>query len=860
MTPYDAFLESTDLDTWTACLRDAAVPRDPGALAQALCLAMYVQWLGRVSGHISASEEGLERETELRAALAAGTRGEGPDAYREAWGLVLAWTGYPAQARALLVRDGALAPEHLLLVIRDDTVNALTALRDLATGPRRTAFLPVLEHYGRALVNIGEVHAARRYIEQTGLGTVPLLREVLGQAGERLGQWADAYEAYRGSDWPVHRYRAAMIAAILGREHAETTIDAPTRILLSEGDGDLDDAELTRCSAFLNACLWRPVDDWRVSLELGKLSVRRRRHAEADLHLARALRDAPEPARFPIAQMKFLSLTWLTDEPTHTMLRMRPEAVRDGFAALAAAHETDETATITTWLAGETGELGLIPHELGAWSAYDRGEAYDTLGDPPRAVDAWIESLGERYYHRAVTGLIRAVAPAGMQSTTRHLATLVLRESDQDYLALWETARTLRSFPIDDRETASAEDARTQHEAFLERLIALSRFDFRNTIRTLEFASKAGYEDLAEELLLDATKQADGVSDHLAVAVLRREAEREDDDGLQALARALGEARHRLDRLELASELCRYGSLGDARRILDEEHFLAPDPPFEPIETVVALGCQEVLSAAEARLMLEAGARRLVEENAAGALGPRPSLFAERLLGAVSDGLRPPLAPQLQSALVDVMHDAPSRPEEAWLLLVDKIASEIVDPETEDAWQADLRQLAGTGSLGARVALASRLRSTLGALEHEAERIVPAVGAAPLPVAKDDARGDGLRAIELSDLWRSRLIAPGAAADERLQAFYAEEQRLLEQWEQARAEARRPTLRTIARATLALGELLELPLPTEPAAEVNPVLRALYECVAADFDALAAEAHERHQTALEELSLVLEPR
>lgn len=851
MRPYETFLESIDLEAWRGCLVDAGMPRDPTALAQTLCLSIYVQWLGRVSGHIATSTEAVERESELRAALIAHTREDGAGSYREAWGLVLAWTGYTVQARELLLREGAIAPEHLLLVLRDDMVSALTALRDIATGPRRTTFLPVLEHYGRALVNLGEVREARRYIEWTGLGSVPMLREVLGLAGERLGQWKDAYEAYHGSDWPVHRYRAAMIAAILGLEFTETTIDAPTRILLSEVDGDLDGAELTRCSAFLNACQWSSVDDWRISLELGKLSVRRRRHAEADRHLARALRDAPEAARFPIAQLKFVNLTWLTDsEP------MRPEAVRDGFVALGAAHAADETATIVNWLATATNDVDLIPLELETWPAFDRGEAYETLGDIPRAVDAWLESLGDHYRHRAVIGLIGAATQAGMLRTTRHLAALVLRESERDYLALWETARALRSYRIDD-PAAPAEDAPSQYESFVERLIALSRFDFRNTLRTHEVATNAGYEDLAEELLLDATKQADGVSDHLALAVLWRDAAPGGDDGLQALAHALAQVRHRLDRLRVASEMCQYGSEGDARRILDEEHFLAPDPPFEPIETVVVLGCRGVLSTSETWEVAEAGARRLIEDHAVGALGPRPSLFAGRLLDAVSDGLRRRLAPQLQDALVDEIPDVPTRPSQSQQL-VDEFASDLVDLETLTT-EADLRQLVGTESLGARLVLAARLRSILADLDVQAQRLVPDLEATQLPVAKDDGRGDSPRVVELCDRWRARLTAPGAAEEKRLLAFLSEEKLLLEHWEQARAEQRRPTLLSIIQVSIALGQLLELPLPSEPSTEVNPMRRALYECIAADFNALAKEAHERHRATLVELTPVSEP-
>jgi hypothetical protein len=208
--------------------------------------------------------------------------------------------------------------------------------------------------------------------------------------------------------------------------------------------------------------------------------------------------------------------------------------------------------------------------------------------------------------------------------------------------------------------------------------------------------------------------------------------------------------------------------------------------------------------------------------------------------------------------LVDEVRTAPVRAEDDWMSLVGSIAEAAVDVEGPGEWRADMAALAETESFGLRVALASHLRDMLAELERQAARLLPVVPVEELPVSKDDARGDGQRAIELCYLWRSRLTSPGDAAIARLHEFYADEQIALERWEQARAEARRPALLAIARVTEALAVLLELPLPAEHREYANPVLRAIFECVAGDCETLASEARERLRAAREELAAVPE--
>jgi len=375
---YAAFLTSADVATWDQCMEQtvrvaAALPDGDDradALAKALCITMYLGWLGRVSGDLVRTERARTRLAELRDEIR--RFGAGPArACRICWGLLLAEGGFRQHAAALLDTDGHPAPEHVPWLIQRLDIKALATLRRLVE-PGPAAFPPLVFEYGEALVNVGEVQEARALAETGRWGAAePLMLDILASASERLGQWAAAYAAYRRSTWPIHRYRAAMVGAVSGHLEAadDLELDEPMRQHLGELDGDVDPAELARSAAFLNACLWHPVDDWRIELELGKLSFRRRQYSEANLHLVRAARSAPEAARFQIARLRFINLTWLTGRESHLPSPMEPEALTAGQEALDHSSDTDDTSMIRIWMARQTADLTLVPAVIGDWPA-----------------------------------------------------------------------------------------------------------------------------------------------------------------------------------------------------------------------------------------------------------------------------------------------------------------------------------------------------------------------------------------------------------------------------------------------------------------------------------------------------------
>jgi hypothetical protein len=874
---YARFLGSADVGTWERCMDQAvaavtALPEDDeraGALAKALCITMYLQWLGRVSGDAPRTELARKRFRELRDEVcrcgAAAPEGQ------VCWGLLLAAGGFRKHAATFLDRDGHIPPEHALWLFERSDVKALAALRRLVAEAGRTPFPPLTLEYGLALVGVGEIREARTLAEAGVWDTAePFRLEILASASERLGEWAAAYAAYRSSSWPIHRYRAAMVGAISGHPEAvdDLELDEPMRQYLSQLDGDLDQAGIARCSAFLNACLWHPVDDWRVQLELGTLSFRRRQYAEANLHLIRAARSAPPGARFAIAQLRFFDLTWLTTDELPLPLDMQPEALAAGQEALSHGGAADDTSVIRAWMARMTGDLALIPESIDNWEPSDRADAYLAIGDTGRAVDCLLESLESRYNHRSVQQLIRLLRPAGFEQAASYLADLVLRESADDFLGLWETALTLRNLVPASGEAGARDGLEQWQDRFRARLIELSQFEFMNSLRSYHLARLTNHQDLAEEMLQRAARQAEGVSELLTIAVLRRiiraaRPVRSDQDGLWCLMRARSLARDRLERLQIARELFYYGFSSEARAILSEEGTFRADTRLSHSEMVVVLQCGPGLTEEERASLAHRAAVRLNKDRRSGALGKYPATYASRLLAAVravDEPLYAAIAESLDPALLNANFGTvwPGRLDDDWPTVrgrIDEAAADASDDARPrlDEW---LGVTGGAPSFGLRFMVTSHLRTQLGALIDEARRVLPTLPAERVPIAKSADRGDGVRTIQLCDLWRMRLTAPPAEADRsaaRLREFFDAEQQMLDEWEAGRRSASMPTLSRVVRVGQALEESLTRLIGPDQRAHCHPVLRALFEKLDADTRSLRAEAAEQVGSALGEL-------
>jgi len=838
------------------------------ALTQALCISLYLQWLGRISGDADAESHARRCYARLVAALLEISRSSQAAMLDTCWGLVLGWSGYSRHGAEFLQRHEPASVEHLLIALPGDDVRVLSALRSAFGAAKPCTFLPALHLYGSALVNVGAVDEARALVTSRGWDTAnPLLADVLGSTAERLGEWADAHTHYSGSHWPAHRYRAALAAVIADREPGSLDLDQPMSRLISQFQDELEQTEVARCIAFLNACLWRPVRDWLVELELGKLCSRRRWYMEADAHYLRSLASAPAGARFALANLRFGNLTWLTGPGSVSKLDVVPEVLTVGREALALATDENDASVIQVWLASQTRDLGLIPPEIAGWDPHQRGEAYEVLGDEPLAVDAWLEGLASTYNHRSVMALMRRFRKAGCTHALTHLARLVLCESRDHFLALWETAQVLQEEPpsVDGADALGEDSSERPDELFQSRLRELSELEFKNAVRSYPLFARAGLQDLAEELLVRAGRAAESVSELVAVAVLSREGQawrigQVNPVGFRCLARARREARDRLERLEVARELFHYGQIREGHDVLVSERVLTRDAGLSHIEAVAALQCGGWLTADERETLASAATQRLLVDHRSGDLTPDAAVYADRLVATVRN-FDQILAGRLESLLGELRREG--RRACAWsgssVMDLTSIGQRIdtwLDGDAEP-WDEAVGLFPAAGpSFGLRLTVLSQLGSVLADLRVQAASAVPQVAAEDTPIRMDPG-GDGIRAIQLGDLWRRRLLDGGADGEMAalLSDFLTKEQELTAQWEQRRLEAVEDTTRRMLRVCQGLTWVLQDLLGPAQRDDAHPILRELYGAVARDVDQLLSEVAEATAVAWRELAL-----
>ena len=88
--------------------------------------------------------------------------------------------------------------------------------------------------------------------------------ELFGRIREAAGRWREAFALYdkfaRQSSWPGLRYRAALSGIIAGAQDrvgpasAALLVDEALARTLSSFTSEIDQAEVARCTSFVNAC------------------------------------------------------------------------------------------------------------------------------------------------------------------------------------------------------------------------------------------------------------------------------------------------------------------------------------------------------------------------------------------------------------------------------------------------------------------------------------------------------------------------------------------------------------------------------------------------------------------------------
>ena len=401
------------------------------------------------------------------------------------------------------------------------------------------------------------------------------------------------------------------------------------------------------------------------------------------------------------------------------------------------------------------------------------------------------------------------------------------------------------------------------------RLIELSQFEFMNSIRCYHLAVRTNHPDLAEEMLRRAARQAEDVSELLAVASLRRRirearSPQSDQDGLRCLMRARSQARDRLERLQIARELFHYGGIRQARAMLAADGVFRADTPLSHFEMAVVLQCGPWLGDEERTDLAHRAAARLNHDRQSGALGRYPATYANRLLDAVR-AVHVPLSEEVRQRLdPGFLADPPQttwpgRTDDDWPTFQARIDAAVADSDEDAPAQLDafLGVPGSALSFGFRVMVTARLRTQVEALIDEARQALPALPAERTPIARSAEGGAGFRTIQLCDLWRLRLAGPageGGPSAVRLREFFDAERELTDEWEAERRSASRPALRQVVRTGRALEESLTTLVGPEQRAYRHPVLRSLFEKVDLDVRSLRAEAAEQVRSARRELA------
>jgi hypothetical protein len=437
------------------------------------------------------------------------------------------------------------------------------------------------------------------------------------------------------------------------------------------------------------------------------------------------------------------------------------------------------------------------------------------------------------------------------------LADLVYRELDSSFGALWETCERLQALSIDTSpdpdEPDRADDALPQMiDRYLERLVELSQFDFMNAVRTHMIARREGREEQADELLLQAAKQAEGVSELVAVAVLLRtgfgRGLHADQEALRCLTRARAAARDRLERLEIARELLHFGATAAGRAILAEEGVLSGDVALSHGEMAVALQCLPWCTEEErADLALRAG-RRLTLDAEAGRLGPFPWAYGQRLRNVLYQ-YAPPLVAQVDDILDPRLTDAArevswsGKPTIAWPAVEEDLTDLLSADDATDVG-ASIAELLDEASFGLRLKAVSHLRDILAQAQTRSRYVVPQVPPHRIPIARWYDLVEGPRVMDLRELWRARLRGGQRAAAD-LHEFYATERALTEAWERQRRTAAAPELRRVAAAADLLSQALNLLLAAARRPVAHPVTRELYSQIEEDITTLTQDAAEQ---------------
>lgn len=852
---YAAFRSSADLAVWEASLdhyrdlqqlRDAPGPRQLQELGEAICIAVYSLWLTGLRGDREARTRLLKQHARLVASARHCKRDPHLPESRYALAAAAASCGYDAVARRLCAAEQA--PLELAVLMMPSAPEKRSALlKPKLAGMPPPGFLPADYFYAHALLDLGFLDECRRQVANTRkrIGDHPLMLDLAGKLAELEGDWGGAKNCYAASDWKAHQYRRFVCEVIFSAERGRSASTAwELDETLAEGmslwSAEIGQAEIARSTHLVNACRWHDFDSWLVNFELGVLSFRRRRYSEAEGFLQAATRSAPPESSFPVNRIRFINLTWLTGSRLLRDVPVTPELLECGLAVLDSAGPEEDKAEIRRFIARTTGDRSVLDPVFATENNYEIAESYDCIGEIPKALEFCGRALQEAYLPRALTGLAGFFIRARFRNTAAYLVGLIIEQSWDDFVVLWELACALGTLQ---RKDGTLEELLAAHfETLTERLPALCMNEFQHIIRAMEFYLENSRQDLAARLLMRADQLAESAEEQLQLARARAAIACGEIDllGIENLLRARMEATDRLVRLQIAREFARYGQAQQARAILEEEGVLGGKPTLHPIEYVIALQCGEpCLAAAEIRQIGAAAGSALGESIAAGSINRYGKYYTDRLAGLVAE------VAAISAARDDTAERAAA--ESPWIALKAVLEQTREDPnlEAEKTLLTDRVNHLGDLSLHEKYAL---WENVFGHFESQLEgvkRIRPAVDDADTPLGRSRSLLSGARAREVSALWKDYFqpARDGAARQARaaLRRFSVREAELKARWEQARAEAMAQPLERLAFRSRMLRTLLQSIREQERRGETWPSWLAVGEHIERDIQSLDEE-------------------
>jgi len=800
---YSKFLHTADLESWQECLQSyrdlvcQSAQISLQQLAEGLCVAHYTRWLASLCGEQNAKQSAKDTIDKL-VDIAFTYRLNDLDDDVLVKSVIAAVRDYTKTAKAMLKSFNKEIPlEILLLVTSDIPSKRAQELKKYIYATKNQVFLPAVYLYGHALLNLGYFKQLQTLLnDYSYVESNPLMIDLQGKLVELEGDWAKALTIYGKSNWDVHEYRCSICSVIVNAATGELPAWSDEKLLRAMLTVGLesDQAEVARNASFVNACRWYNFDNWLVYYELGSLSFRRRRHAEADKHLKTAGKQAPERFRFAINFWRFVNLTWLGGRPLVRSLPVEAETLECAHEALEADGPEDMKAEIRTWVASTTNDLSILTPVYHSDNIYEQAQADIIKGRTPYAFQCWSETIAESYVPRAFHSLIDIFSSCKFVQTSIYLCDVAMNESWDNFFQLWELAKEIHMIMDKELSGFSAKHFKERFSKIQKRLDELSEFEFPHLMRSWQLYKDCGRADLAVHVLQRADQLAESPEEHLILAIVR---EKDDKIGLEHLQRAERESTHRLERLEIAKELTRYGQITRARRILKEERVFELDESLEPLEYVIALQCD------------------------------RPCLTEEQIK-ALSKRADAHLENDLQAGLIKRYGDQYIKRLDKFIKRLDNSASTSLNikawqTQTENleesgeslwnSWPESLKRLDDTTLLEEErtkvknwvtelgenkiilffyIEVWKKFFDILDSILDSIKRQRPAREPADTPISRTDLFAENFRAKTVSRLWRDYLTEKESerASDLllRVKDFYREEKQLEDEWETLRHE------------------------------------------------------------------------